>query len=180
MLAEALTRLADPPPESWAEANERARELAIRFHEVPGPGTGTGPAAEVRHMIAASWPARPNSAGLVKLVDSPRPDQDTVHATWDWLAVGITAATGHYDAAAVQAGRTLLKENESLASGVTRCFADGLLVYLMPTAIIGKAVTMLSDAVREMNQKSEDQATTERRDFLTTQALGAFIRRGTT
>ncbi|MFE6955532.1 hypothetical protein [Streptomyces sp. NPDC057696] len=195
VLRTALKRFDGSPPASCDEANERILDLAIRFHEVesaadetdhrdvirelvPFYEAETDPSDGVQRAIAVSCPTRPNDEELVELSDSPRPDRGTSDPTLDWFATAITAATGNWDAAAVRAGRTAIKEKAGWAAGMTRCFADGLMIYLMPTAVVGQAVTMLSDAVRKMNEKSEDQVTKQSCDFLTTQAVGAFLRHG--
>ncbi|MFF4358610.1 hypothetical protein [Streptomyces sp. NPDC001604] len=154
VLGTALRRLGtSETPLTLEEVNERVKDLAITFHRFDEGD---------RKSIAVACPLEPK-----------HPKGPT---GYDAASAAITALHGHVDAAALQMVHAATKGDDSLAAGVARFAISGFLIHLMPTSVIGKAITMLAEAVRGINEKTELKEITEARDFLATQEVGEFLR----
>ncbi|MFC7262621.1 hypothetical protein [Streptomyces lutosisoli] len=138
------------PPLTIARVNEKTKHLAITFHEI---GTGED------SVIALTCPLEPGGATV-----------------YDAASVVITALHGDIDAALLQGVHAELKSDNSLAAGAARCVIGGFLIHMMPTSVIGKTVTMLSDAVRGMREKAEQKELEAAKDFTQTQAIAEWLR----
>ncbi|MGW2718151.1 hypothetical protein [Streptomyces sp. NPDC001492] len=151
VLGTALRRLGtSTTPLTLEEVNEQVKDLAITFHRFD---------AGDRSAIAVACPLeRKGPTG------------------YDAASAAITALHGHVDAAALQMVHAATKGDDSLAAGTARCVISGFLIHLMPTSVIGKAITMLAEAVRGINARTELKEITEARDFVATQGVGELLR----
>jgi hypothetical protein len=151
VLGTALSRLGTiKTPLTLEEVNEQVKDLAITFHRFGGGD---------RSPIAVACPLEPKGP-----------------TGYDAASAAITALHGHVDAASLQMVHAGLKGDDSLAAGAARCVISGFLIHLMPTSVIGKAITMLAEAVRGINAKTELKEITEARDFAATQEVGELLR----
>ncbi|WP_330306874.1 MULTISPECIES: hypothetical protein [unclassified Streptomyces] len=138
------------PPLTIERVNEETKDLAITFHEI-GEGEDS--------VIALTCPLEPGGATV-----------------YDAASVAITALHGDIDAALLQGVHAELKSDNSLAAGAARCVIGGFLIHMMPTSVIGKTVTMLSDAVQGMREKAEQKELEAAKDFTQTQAIAEWLR----
>ncbi|WP_286256362.1 hypothetical protein [Streptomyces graminofaciens] len=151
VLDKALSLIEDmEPPWTIARVNERTRHLAIEFHEI-GEGNES--------VIALTCPMEPEGATV-----------------YDAASATITALHGDIDAALLQGVHAELKNHEGLAAEAARCVIGGFLIHMMPTSVIGKTVTMLSDAVRGMREKAEQKELEAAKDFVQTQGIAESVR----
>ncbi|WP_185124153.1 hypothetical protein [Streptomyces sp. TLI_185] len=137
-------------PLTLKEVNEQVEDLAITFHRFGRAG---------RSPIAVAYPLEPEGP-----------------TGYDVASAAITALHGHAEAAALQMVHAGLKGDDSLVAGAARCVIRGFLIHLMPTSVIGSAITMLAEAVRGINAKTELKEITEAKDFLATQELAEWLR----
>ncbi|MFF4354558.1 hypothetical protein [Streptomyces sp. NPDC001530] len=141
------------PPLTLEKVNEKTKHLAITFHEV---------GEDEESVIALTCPLEPLD-----------PEGATVY---DAASAVITGLHGDIDAALLQGVHAELKSDGSLAAGAARCVISGFLIHMMPTSVIGKTVTMLSDAVRGMREKAEQKELEAAKDFAQTQGFAEWLR----
>ncbi|MBC9718284.1 hypothetical protein H9Y04_37745 [Streptomyces sp. TRM66268-LWL] len=154
VLATALAELdKDPAPTSCDEANDRIRHLAIRFHE-----TRT---ADATDTVAVSCPVflepdrrvpdrREEPDRRTQLIDT-RETAERERQFFDWATVGLNAAYGDLDTAAALAVDATAARLDGPGAGLTRALTGTFLIWVAPTTVIGQTVTMLGDALREIN-----------------------------
>lgn len=152
VLRSAREALAEPPvPMTCTNANRRVKDLAIRFYPIPDERGGQVVA------IAAACPVQ----------------GDVRNDLWAETSACITAWHGEPDAAVVQFAHAVMKDKEGWAAEVIRCVTTGLLVYLMPTAVITMTANLLTDAVSNRVEKERGK---EGKDFFQAQAICELIR----
>ncbi|GAA5027938.1 hypothetical protein [Streptomyces siamensis] len=158
------------PPLTLEDVNRETAHLAITFHTIR---------AGEDAVVVLTRPLNPGG-GAEPLVPPAPSGQARTQPVYDAASALLTAAHGDVDAAFLQAVHARLKSDDGLAAGAARCVIGGVLIHMMPTSVIGKTVTMLTDAVRGMREKAERQKELEdleaAKDFAQIQAINAGIR----
>ncbi|MER7175945.1 hypothetical protein [Streptomyces mesophilus] len=155
VLGKALEELSkDPAPTTCEAANNRIRHLAIRFHETRTADATDAVAVTCPVHLApydTEEPGRRLAHDLRGNLIDDRETAERERGFFDWASVGVNAARGDLDTAAAQAAVATAARLEGPGAGPARAVAGTFLVYVAPTTLIGKTVTMLGDALREIN-----------------------------